>query len=63
MELEVTSLVWVLQCIHHLVQSCSRLAIVFTDHASTLDIVKLTTLTTISTDKLNLRLIRAADYI
>lgn len=37
--------------------------VIYTDHGAALRIAKQTTLTTSSTNKLNLRLIRASDYI
>lgn len=37
--------------------------IVFTDHGAALGIAKQTSLTTTSTDKMNLRLVRASDYL
>ena len=62
-ELEVACLVWVLKKVRHMVDSTELPTIVHTDHSATIGIAKQTTLSTTSTDKLNLRLIRAADYI
>jgi hypothetical protein len=62
-ELEVACLVWVLRKIRHLVEASEKPAIVWTDHAATVGIAKQTSMSTTSTDKLNLRLIQAAQYI
>ena len=43
--------------------AAERKPIVFTDHAATADIMKATSLSSSSTDKLNLRLIRASQYV
>ena len=61
-ELEIAGVVWVLRKIRHLVESAPR-TIVYTDHGSALGIAKQTSLSTSSTAKLNLRLIRASEYI
>jgi transposase InsO family protein len=62
-ELEVACLVWILKKIRHLVEASKQPVIVWTDHAATIPIAKQTSLTTSSTDKLNLRLVQAAAYI
>lgn len=62
-ELELAGLVWVLRKIRHLVETSKDPSIFYTDHGAALGIAKQTTLSTSSTDKLNLRLIRASDYI
>lgn len=61
-ELEIAGIVWVLRKIRHMVESAPR-TVIYTDHGSALGIAKQTTLTTSSTAKLNLRLIRASEYI
>ena len=61
-ELEIAGVVWVLRKIRHLVESAPR-TIVYTDYGSALGIAKQTSLSTSSTAKLNLRLIRASEYI
>ena len=60
-ECEVACLVWTLRKVRHHIESCQR-TIVYTDHQATTDIVKATSLNSSSTDKLNLRLIRASQY-
>ncbi len=62
-ELELAGIVWVLKKIRHIVEASFGPTIVYTDHGAALGIAKQTTLTTTSTDKLNLRLVRASDYI
>ena len=47
----------------HIVEISSNKTIVYIDHESALDIVSQITMTTTSIDKLNLRLVRASDYI
>ncbi|SLM34971.1 transposon tf2-1 polyprotein [Lasallia pustulata] len=62
-ELEVAALVWTLRKTRHLVESCTKPAIGFTDHSATTSIAKQTTLSSSSTDKVNLRLVRASQYV
>ena len=62
-ELELAGLVWILRKTRHLIEASQTPTIVYTDHGAALGIAKQTTLTTTSTDKLNLRLVRASDYI
>lgn len=47
----------------HLVEAAEIPAVVYTDHGASLGIAKQTTLSTSSTDKLNLQLVRASDYV
>ena len=61
-ELEIAGIVWVLSKLRHMVESAPK-TVVYTDHGAALAIAKQTSLTTSSTDKLNLRLVRASDYI
>ncbi len=61
-EMELAGVVWVLTKIRHMVDTAPK-TIIYTDHGAALGIAKQTTLTTSSTDKLNLRLVRASDYI
>ncbi|SLM36754.1 reverse partial [Lasallia pustulata] len=62
-ELEVAALVWTLRKTRHLVESYTKPAIVFTDHSATTSIAKQTTPSSSSTDKVNLRLVRASQYV
>lgn len=62
-ELELAGLVWVIRKIRHLIETSQAATIFYTDHGAALGIARQTTLSTSSTDKLNLRLMRASDYI
>ena len=62
-ELKLVELIWILRKIRHLIESSKISTIVYIDHEASLDIVKQTSFTTSSIDKLNLRLVRAFDYI
>ena len=61
-ELELAGIVWVLQKIRHLAESAPN-TVIYTDHGAALGISKQTTMSTSSTAKLNLRLVRASEYI
>jgi len=61
-ELEVACLVWTVKKICHMINGSLADTVVWTDHSATIQIMKQTTLTSSSTDKLNLRLIRASQY-
>ena len=62
-ELELAGIVWVVRKIRHMIESSANPTIIFTDHGAALGIAKQTSLTTSSTDKMNLRLVRASDYL
>ena len=62
-ELEVAGLVWVVKKVRHMVESTKRPTIIYTDHSAAVPISKQASLTTSSTDKLNLRLVRASQYL
>ena len=62
-ELEVAGLVWVVKKTRHLIEVAEEPTIVLTDHSCTVSIAKQNTLSSSSTDKLNLRLIRASQYL
>ncbi len=62
-ELEIAGIVFTIRKIRHMIESSKKPTILFTDHGSALGIAKQTSLTTSSTDRLNLRLIRASEYI
>lgn len=62
-ELEVAGLVWTVRKIRHLIESSKSKVVVYTDHSATIDIAKQGSLTTTSTVRLNLRLVRASQYI
>ena len=62
-ELELAGIVWVVRKVRHMIESSASPTIIFTDHGAALGIAKQTSLTTTSTDKMNLRLVRASDYL
>ncbi len=63
-ELEVAAIVWVVRKIRHLIEASEVLSvIIYTDHSAAVQISRQTTLATASTKKLNLRLIRASQYL
>ena len=63
-ELEVAGIVWVVKKIRHMIESSLKPpVVVYTDHSAAVPISKQTTLNTTSTDKLNLRLVRASQYL
>ena len=62
-ELEVAGLVWVVKKIRHMIEATVKPTIVYTDHSATIAIVRQTSMNTVSTEKLNLRLIRASEYL
>ena len=62
-ELELAGLVWIIRKIRHLIETSKGPTIFYTDHGAALSIARQTTLSTSSTDKLNLRLVRASDYV
>ena len=63
-ELKLIDIVWVLKKIRHLIDSFEqRSTVIFTNHDATLRLTKQTNLIIVFIDKLNLRLIKAFDYI
>ena len=62
-ELKIIDIVWVLKKTRHIVEISSNKTIVYIDHEFALNIVNQITMTTISIDKFNLRLVRAWNYI
>ena len=61
-EMELGGIVWVLSKVRHLVETAPK-TIVYTDHGAALGIAKQTTMTTSSTAKTNLRIVRASEYV
>ncbi len=61
-ELELAGIVWTLSKVRHMVESAPK-TVVFTDHRGALGIAKQTTMTTSSTPKTNLRIVRGSKYI
>ncbi len=62
-ELEIANIVFIIRKIRHMIESFKKLIILFTNHESAVSIVKQISLSIISTDRLNLRLIRVFEYI
>ena len=62
-ELEVAGLVWTVKKVRHMIESSHSRVVVYTDHSATIEIVKQASLTTTSTLRLNLRLVRASQYL
>lgn len=62
-ELEIAGLVWVVKKTRHLIEAAHRVTIIYTDHSAAIPIVRQTSLNTTSVEKLNLRLIRASEYL
>ena len=63
-KMEVAALVWAIKKVRHMVEATRKpVTIVYTDHSATVAIVKQISLNTVSTEKLNLRLIRASEYL
>ena len=61
-ELEIADIVWILKKTRHIVEISDK-SIIYIDHDATLEIVNQIILIISSIDKLNLRLIKAFDYI
>ncbi len=63
-KLKMIDVVWIIKKVRHLIESSKRsLAIIFTNHSAFAEIIKQTFLISFNTNKLNLRLIRASQYL
>jgi hypothetical protein len=62
-ELEIAGLVWAIRKLRQLVNATEIPTIFYTDHSASASIVRQSSLNTTSIEKLNLRLIRASQYI
>ena len=62
-KLKLTDLVWILRKVRHLVKSSKHQTIIYTNHDVFIKIIKQISLFISSTDKVNLQLIRASEYI
>ena len=62
-ELEMAGIIWVVKKIRHLIEASTKSTIIYTDHSAAIDIVRQSSMNTTSTEKLNLRLIRASEYL
>ena len=62
-ELEIAGLVWVIRKIRYMIESSQHPVRIYTDHGASPVISLQTTLHTTSTERSNLRLVRASEYI
>jgi hypothetical protein len=63
-ELEMIDVIWVTKKVRHLIESSRKsFTIIFTNHFALTVIAKQTSLTTANTNKLNLRLMKASQYL
>ena len=63
-ELEITGFIWVVKKVKHIIESSKAKVIIQTNHSAIIDILQQSSITsTISTIKLNLRLIRASQFL
>lgn len=63
-ELEIAGLVWVVKKVRYMIEATRKpTTIIYTDHSAAVSIVRQTSLNTVSTEKLNLRLVRASEYL
>ena len=63
-KLKVVEIVWVIKKVRHMVESIKKLSVVvYIDYSAAVSISRQISLTTSSTDKLNLRLVRASQYL
>ncbi len=62
-ELEIAGIVWAVKKIRHMIEASEHPTVIYTDHSAAVAIVRQTSLNTTSTEKLNLRLVRASEYL
>lgn len=63
-ELEIAGFVWVVKKVKHIIESSKSSVIIQTDHSAIIDILQQSSITsTISTMRLNLRLVRASQFL
>jgi hypothetical protein len=63
-ELKMTDVVWMTRKVRHLIENSKKSStIIFTDHVALANIVKQTFLTSVNTNKLNLRLVKVFQYL
>ena len=63
-KLKVVEIVWIIKHVRHIIDFIKRSpTIIYTNHSAAMSIFKQTSLATFNTDKLNLRLIRASQYL
>lgn len=62
-ELEVAGIVWVVKKVRHMIEASEQPTIIYTDHSAAVSIVRQSSLNTVDVEKLNLRLVRASEYL
>ena len=62
-EMEIAGLVWVVRKLRHIIETALIPVIIYTDHSSTCQIVRQSSLNTVSVEKSNLKLIRSSEYL
>ena len=62
-ELEIAGMVWVVRKVRHLIESSTKPVIIYIDYGANVGIAKQTSLTTAFTEKTNLCLIRASEFL
>jgi hypothetical protein len=63
-ELKMINVVWIIKKIYYLIESSrNQLTIIFTNHSTLTEIIRQTSLSTFNIDELNLRLVRASQYL
>ncbi len=63
-ELKIIDVIWIVKKVRHLIKSFRKsLTMIFTNHSAIAEIIKQTFLISFNTNKLNLRLIRASQYL
>ena len=62
-EFEVVGLIWTIRKIRHFIDNSFHITIIYTNHFAIVSIVKQINLSSLSIDKLNLRLIKASQYL
>jgi len=59
----VAKLIWVLKKTHHLIEAVEQSTIIYINHAAAVEIKRQFSLNTTAVKKLNLRLVRASEYL
>ena len=62
-ELEMTALIWTMKRIRHMIESTTKITIIFIDHVANSSIARQITLSSENIDKLNLKLMRVSIYL
>ena len=62
-EFEIVALVWIIRKIRHMIETATKIIVIFTNHFASISIARQTSLKFSNIDKLNLRLIRVFAYL